>query len=353
MKQNAAWLVVFAVLLVAWRARSRLPAFLLGAAVPFAMTCGLLAALGSFDSFWFWATVYPRQYAGMQPIWSTWPNFRANLPLAVGWTLGFWLLAALGLLRRKLAGFTRLFLLGLCVFSFLAVASGFYFRPQHFQLMLPGVSLLAGVATSGLRDRVAARLSPLAGRATAAAVVLLPLLVFLTAEREFLFRMDGHRASRMVFGFNPFPESLEIARFIAENSQPDDRIAILGSEPQILFYARRRSATPFILVYEATRSHEHARMMQVAMIEAFERTRPRYVVVVNLPQSWTGAPSETLLSTWWMEKRVREFRRVGLIDILSETHTEYRWGEALGDERPRSRFWLAVWERREARPARS
>jgi hypothetical protein len=158
----------------------------------------------------------------------------------------------------------------------------------------------------------------------------------------------------MLFSFNPFPESLEIARFISENSQENDTVAILGSEPQIYFYAHRRSATPFILVYEAMQPHEYARSMQTEMIEALEKMRPRYLVYVNVPLSWLArSESEPLLNDWWLQNRLRDYRQVGQVDILSKNHTEYRWGAAVGDGKPRSRFWLSVWERKDVPPSSS
>lgn len=53
----------------------------------------------------------------------------------------------------------------------------------------------------------------------------------------------------MTYGLNPFPESLEIGRFIRENSAENDRIAVIGSEPQIYFYSDRRAATGHIYTY--------------------------------------------------------------------------------------------------------
>src|SRR2546430_16590114 len=52
-----------------------------------------------------------------------------------------------------------------------------------------------------------------------------------------------------MYGFNPFPESVALARLLRDHSTPDDRIFIFGSEPQILFYAGRRSASRYVFLY--------------------------------------------------------------------------------------------------------
>ncbi len=349
-KQNAALFVVFASILTAWRAPARLPALLIGATVPFASACALLAALGSFDSFWFWTMTYPTKYLTALPLEAAWFNFKARLPSVIRWTLGFWLVAAMGvvaLIRSGRAAHDRVFLLGLLLFSFLALSSGFYFRPQHFQMMLPAIALLVGMAANAGGGWVEARRGRGAARATAAALVLIPLATFLWGEREFLFRMDGPSASRMIFGFNPFPESREIANYLAEHSGENDTVAIFGSEPQIYFYARRRSATPFTLVYEAMQPHEYAHSMQEEMIEALEEERPRHLVFVNVPNSWlASSKSDPLLFDWWKQNAQRNYRQVGQINILAET--EYLWGEAVGEGKARSHFWISVWERKDA-----
>ncbi len=350
-KQNAALWTAFAALLVLWRAPSRLPALLIGAALPLAAVGLLLALSGSFASFWFWTVIFPFQYATAVPLESAWPILRANWLDAVRWTLGFWLLAAVGLAALswpERAGLARVFLPGLLGFSFLSLAPGFFFRSQHFQLLLPAVALLCGVAVSTIGARVEARLGPGAARAAMAALLLLPLATFLVGDRELLFRADGRRASRMLFGWNPFPESPEIARYLAEHGAEDDTVAIFGSEPQIYFHARRRSATPFILVYAPMQPHERARSMQRQMIDALEAAKPRHLVFVNVPQSWGITPeSERLLLDWFARKVARDYRLVGQIDILS-AGTEYLWDEAVGDGRAGSGSWVSVWERRDA-----
>ena len=158
----------------------------------------------------------------------------------------------------------------------------------------------------------------------------------------------------MIFGINPFPESREIANYLAEHSGEDESVAILGSEPQIYFYARRRSATPFILVYEAMKPHEYARSMQAEMIEALEKVRPRHLVVVNIPQSWLAtAESDQLLFDWWRQNRSGNYRQVGQVNILSETDTEYLWGEAVGEGKAGSRLGISGWEREDSPPSSS
>ena len=63
------------------------------------------------------------------------------------------------------------------------------------------------------------------------------------------------RFARTTYSLNPFPESLEIAKIIKASTSSRDRIAVLGSEPQIFFYSNRRSATGHIYTYALMEDH--------------------------------------------------------------------------------------------------
>jgi hypothetical protein len=54
-------------------------------------------------------------------------------------------------------------------------------------------------------------------------------------------------AVRMIYGPNPFSEAVRVAEYLQEHTNPTDTIAILGSEPEIYFYAHRHSATGYII----------------------------------------------------------------------------------------------------------
>jgi 4-amino-4-deoxy-L-arabinose transferase-like glycosyltransferase len=230
-KQNAALLAVFAALVVAWRTPTRLPAFLIASVIPLAAACGLLAASGSFESFWFWTVTYPGEYSTALAPEAAWFNFSRNLPLVVGWTLGFWLLAALGasaLLQRARAGFARVFLLGFLLFSFLALTPGFHFRYKHFQMLIPAISLLAGVAVSALAGWALAHRGRGVARATAAALVALPLVAFVTGERE-VFQMDAIAPVGCQLNCFRIPRD---RRFISENGRENVRSRSSAPSPR-------------------------------------------------------------------------------------------------------------------------
>lgn len=347
-KQNGAAFVLFGVLYALLRTagaregtglvRRLAPSLVLlgGGLLPYGVLCLALALVGAFENFWFWTTVYAYYYA-------------SNLSLADGLTL-FGLaftsgailattylvvaLAAVGaavlVWDRKVRSpgwFVGLFVL--C--SFAGTAAGLHFRPQYFLLLVPSVALLAGIAVDaaarGLRTR-----PPLLRIGVPLALAVLPLAHLVYTERTVFFELAPERVARAIWGINPFPESIEIARYIKARTAEGDRIAVLGSEPEIYFYAHRPAATGFIYTYALLENHRYASHMQRQMISEIDAAKPKFVVVVNVRPSWlerSGAVDLGWLSPWWGQYH-QDFERVGVADIGLD-RTTYAWGaDAIG-----------------------
>jgi hypothetical protein len=196
-----------------------------------------------------------------------------------------WALALLALLvPRRIGGSTRGFWLGWWIASAIGVSVGFHFRPHYFFQALPALVVLAGLYLAAMTERLLTRDRALAGAGLAASIAIaaLPPIV---ANREILLANDPDAISRSIYSMNPFPESVEIGRYIRETSEPDDRIYIVGSEPQILFYAERASATRYIFFYPLTGSYPDVLERQQEVVADISATRPLYVVWANLRSS--------------------------------------------------------------------
>jgi hypothetical protein len=360
MKQQGAVFVVFAALCALWngfrkravRKREMLTgvsALASGALLPFLLTGLAMYWSGVFERFWFWTFSYAREYATPAGLSDGIDMFLKRAPRAIGSAVPIWLLAAVGLvsLRWVRAKQGAVFAAGLLAFSFIGVCPGFLFRGHYFILMLPAVAVLAGLAVSSTRRYMMRRLRW-------AAWAPLPILAFLgcccyvvVQEKPIFFDLDPRMVSRITYGANPFPEALTIARYINEHSDPAAKIAVLGSEPEIFFYARRRAATGYLYTYPLMEKQRYARRMQEEMIAEIESARPEYVVSVAVPASWTEGPSTQRRILDWAEQYVGpRYDLEGVIDILSMDRTEYRWGDDARRYTPQSQYRLQVFRRK-------
>ena len=361
MKQQAVFLVLFGgiVLLIHEFKRSprnlktsaaRLSVFALAAATPY--LCVVLVALstGSFDQFWHWTVEYASQYAGVKT-WAMASNlFMMTFKSIITGVWGFWVLGLLGaaaLNFTALDGRKRLILTLFVLFSFLCVCPGFYFRNHYFIVFLPALSLLIGVAILFLNER-AAKLKVSGARYLPLALFVLVAASSLYSHRKHFFTYSAEEVCTWQYGSNPFAQTLEIARYIQKNTTESDRIAVFGSEPQIYFYSKRKSATGILYVYPLMENQPYSLEMQQMTRADIEQNRPKYIVVVKSPFSWLiREDSNRQILQWYEQYAVMHYDLVGVADIIGPGNTQYVWGEAALQYKVHGQASVFVLERRD------
>jgi len=321
--------------------------FALCAAAPLLLTCLLLWTVGVFDSFWFWTVTYARTYVKQLPLELALAQFTARASRVVSEAPLTWGLVGIGLTAIGWNAQTRRhwpFLVLFALFSFLAICPGFYFRPHYFVLTLPAAALLVGVGVGAVTRLLVSRTTPLIGYGVGGALAVVCLAAAVIPQREFLFTMAPSEVARVTYGRNPFPESLEIAEIIRSETAETDRIAVIGSEPQIYFYAARRGATGYIYTYGLMEKHDFALQMQQEMIREIRTADPAALVFVNVWTSWLEKPESHRLIFSWFERYRREFKLTAVVDISAEGARYYR-GADLAELRRRPRNSVEVYTR--------
>jgi 4-amino-4-deoxy-L-arabinose transferase-like glycosyltransferase len=266
----------------------------------------------------------------------------------------FWAMALCGLAIPRLAGRReRLLLGGWALASTVGVCIGLRFREHYFIQVLPALAALGGVAAGGAARVLLAR----TGRAPA--WVGLSALVLVTAAPPVYANWGTLRAgspnaiSRKIYGLNPFPESLEIARYIRSTSDEGDSVYVVGSEPQIFFYARRRSATRYIFFYPLTGAYPDAAARQREVMREVIAARPRYVVRTNIPASLLiTRNSERYVFEETLRWLSREYRLEFVALVAGEQpEFDFVYGAeakrvtAEGAEEQQPLLWIAVYRR--------
>lgn len=321
----------------------------LGGIIPLFLTIFLLATAGVLGKFWLWTFTYARAYTGIVTLPQGWENFQFAVKMLTATSPGLWCLALCGAAMLFLVPSLRpwrRFVTAFTLVSLLAVCPGLYFRRHYFIILLPAIGILAGFTAAGIF-----KLQHVFSRPAFMTGLLFSLAagISLWTERDIFFRLSPDRACREVYGPNPFPESLNIARYIEEHSPSDARIAVFGSEPQISFYSRRHSATGYIYMYPLMEKQPLAAMMQQEMIQEIETAKPRYIVLVSVPTSWLrSADSQPILFNW-MDGYLAKIRLAGFVEILQDG-TYYSWNlppaatlTTLIKNR-KSDYWIAVLE---------
>ncbi len=309
------------------RTASSLMALSLGAAIPFAVMCALLYTSGVFDEFWFWTFSYAREYVSVTPLSVGLGRLRSEAANIFLSSPLLWIFSAAGIffpLWDKKHRSAWPFITALLFFSFLAVVPGYFFRPHYFMYILPAASLLFAGTTRALP----AMFNKKGGLATAILSAVLAA-AFIFTQRSAL-ASTPEALSREMYGYNPFPEALVIADYISKNTAPGDRIAVLGSEPEIYFYSNRRAATGFMYTYALMERQRFAIDMQKKMMDEVRTSKPSYAVFVDIKFSW-GANEDSALDIfgWLREYMAEEYTLAGMVDLKAPQTRKYSWGHEI------------------------
>jgi hypothetical protein len=353
MKQPGVLFAAFGALDLLWNQRRHLRSgrrrvllrfgvFALAVCLPLAVTCLILWRAGVLPRFWFWTVTYARAYSSVVPLAGGVQVFFRTIPRVVSPNWALWILGGAGLVlawTRKPDRDSALFATMFLAFSFLTVCPGFYFREHYFILMLPAVALLAGAAVAAAGDHLSGALPVI--------IFVGVVMTSVIPQRYFFFHMGDAELSRRLYGPNPFPEAVAVADYIKNHSSSDARVAVLGSEPEIYFYAQRHSATDYIYTYALGEPQPYALQMQNEMIRDIEAARPEYIVAVNVTTSWLFQPTSPMrIFNWFSDYGPKHYDCVGVADIISTTNTVYHWENAAAAYQTRSPYFLRIFKRR-------
>jgi hypothetical protein len=304
-----------------WKILTRRGGILLaGMILPFVLTCLILWAAGVFDKFWFWTFSYARAYTNVIPLQQAGGNFVEASKVALPPNEYLWLLGAAGLLLlfcEKSIRRQAPWLLSLTIFSFLAMCPGFYFRQHYYIFLLPAWCLLIGVAVAAAVELLKKTPLPRPFQFAPVGIFLFVFGFVLSQHWELFFKFDALSIHRAAYGENPFIEAGEVARYIREHSAPEAKIAVLGSEPEIYFYAKRHSASGYIYMYPLMEPQPYAHTMQEEMIRQIETARPEFLLMVSFPFSWAGGGKSDQTVFRWFDQYRTNYESAGVMNYVS------------------------------------
>jgi len=256
------------------------------------LVLGLAATLGFFlihdggKSLWEWTVAFNRFYLASGAFGLASFLNRVHLFWNAWWIL-FLLPISLIIWRERRVWFW----IGLFLVAGLTTAASVY--GHYYITIMPFWALLGAVA---LRRLV--RLIPFSatGQArTIPLVVCLVVVLLCLTDIPWLTRTKKDFVAGKLRA--PFLESEAVAKRVGELTTPEDYIFVAGSEPQILYYSQRFSATRFVTVYPLMIPSPMAQRYQLDAIHDLQEHPPTIIVLVQLSASWlrrVNSPSDFL-----------------------------------------------------------
>ena len=236
---------------------------------------------GAVGAMWECAVAYTGEYA----------RLNGNvLERGAGWLLDpenrkAWVilsLAALGFCRRARVGWGWGAVLAVAWGVAMADANGHY-----YVMALPLAALGAGAGI----ERLAARCGR--GRAWIGATCVAVVFAVLLPGREWsALRCSPTQLSGWIYSGNPFREAEGAGQVVAALCPEEGTVHIVGSEPEVLWYARRRGTTRFDIAYPLTLPTRYAARFQTEALATLEKEPPAVVLVVPAGGGFGFGPFE-------------------------------------------------------------
>ncbi|HWF19669.1 MAG TPA: glycosyltransferase family 39 protein [Verrucomicrobiae bacterium] len=299
----------------------------LGALTATVAVLGFFAAKGGLTEFLNCTILFNRFYAASGSFSSA-EGFYSRLGLyATDW--GILLLGPLYFFSQPGCKEPRIwFWMGLFVTAWITTSISGY--GQYYILVMPFWAVLCAVAANRFSAWLAAKKKWNANMVRYPIIVTVVLLACAPDLSWILRTKEQFASNKRVEYSNPFRESETVAKHVAEMTSPDDTVYVAGSEPQILFYAHRRSATRFIIAYPLMIPTPLASLYQKEAMADLEKRRPKVMVFATMSQSWLqqdGTPPEFLA---YLKNLMRD--HYDLAGGSVRDGNEWRWKEPIGPQ---------------------
>jgi 4-amino-4-deoxy-L-arabinose transferase-like glycosyltransferase len=324
-------------------------AFMGGIFLPLLLCFFYLAYAGVLGKFYLWTFTYAKEYSSILSFNDIKLSFIGGFQSLFYFASLIWIIAGVGLIAmfsNKYNKQSRFLVLGLLIAGISALSVGFYFRPHYFILVLPAAALLFGIGLRFIFHIFSSASSPIVRYFPPIFTVTIAILGTIAAHWDVLYQFSPADVTEIVYHQNPFPYSTIIANIIKEKTSRDDKIAIIGNEPQFLFYSQRRSATSFIYTYSIAEDQPLAKQFRFEMMGQVESALPKLLIYTNIQPEWYKKPNNWKELEKWFFSYVKlhytpiaRFEYYNIRDTLLITDTNGLL------KKPTHVFWISMYEK--------
>ena len=320
-----------------------------GVSSVYALASLVLILQGAFDEFWFWCYEFPKVYVSELTLSEGVKWFYREFKGIVGSHLFFWITGALGSILiwfTQTDKYKKIFICLFALFSCMTIVPGLYFSGHYWIQLLPALCLLIGVSFYFVKGLLSKFVNSKVTVSVVFGIFVIAVGRDITNQREYYFNPDYTKILRQVYNGNPFPESIIIADFIKERTTKTDTIALIGSEPQVYFYADRRCPSKHSYFEYLVFGHPKHVEWQKEFMSDIEKAMPKYMVLFFHRLSLMGDPNADMeIYTRFFELADAHYRVVGVAD-MAPSGTVYVWNEDLEGFRPKGPHRILIYERK-------
>jgi hypothetical protein len=205
----------------------------------------------------------------------------------------------------------RIFLLLFFACSFACVCPGGYYRPHYFQLMFPSAALLIalGIARCCIfwaKTTQKWQLNPVK-------LQIMGFCAFILAQFGYLFLWSPNEIMLNMYDGDVCTDMRSIGKMLPNLTDSNDKIGILGGEPQVYFYANRMASTGFLYHYPLIEHQPYAIPMSKQFVTETEKVRPKIFIYSYQINSKTHNQVTSNYLNHWKKQFCNDYDMIGKI----------------------------------------
>jgi hypothetical protein len=313
----------------------------------------LIYLKGSFNEMLFWTFDVPKNYVSKVTLEEGEKFFGYTKDAIFNFNKFFWIYPLLSLFIFFIKGISwriKFLIITLAILSFFTIVPGFYFYGHYWIQLIPGLSILAAATTYGINHIITAifKLNSPFLKYIYIGIFTISIYSHVSKFKQYYFNPNYDIILRNTYGNNPFPETMEVAKYMNAFLQPDDKIALLGSEPQFFIYTNRNALSKHIFFYSLVTDMPQHKEWQREFSKDVELAKPKYLIYYNIPISLLVQPNTDRYIFDWANKYVTEnYNIIGLVDMIPGQRANYVWREQLNNYKPQAQEQIFIYERKQ------
>jgi len=320
--------------------------------IPILFTLFIVWYRGAAEDFKIWMVDIQKLYVSVISFSQGLTYLEGNMKAFTQDYYYLWVLAFIGPILiwfTKTSLFNKIFVSGIFVFCFFTVVPGYHYYGHYFLQWIPAVAASVGATIYSIQS-ILERIT----KSTLVSSSIVVIIFFVAASnniskmKDYYFKSNHTRILRAVYGLNPFPESMVVAKHLNSIMKPEDEIAVFGNEIQMYVYTNRVSPSRFAGSGALVEfPHPKQKEWVDEFISDVEKAAPKYLVYYDHQISWLANPRSDLSIFSWFNKFSNDYYKIiGYADMFDD-QTLYVWGTEEVLKKPtRSKFRILLYEKK-------
>jgi hypothetical protein len=261
--------------------------WILGGIIPLLGSVIVIWASGTFQDAKFWLYDYSHLYATSTNEDKVLMYFQVSWKLISEGYEGYFILAVIGLVAlwwSRLSLAVKIFISAWTLLSALTIVPGMRFYGHYYLVAFPAMCISGAMLFYTLGTRV------FGNNRMPIAMTVLGLLWgahHVVVNRNLYINPPLRLISRIFSPGNPFPEHQLLAAELNKVLQPDDTVAMFGSDPQYFVYLNKTSPIRHVYMpFISKGQFPEALVWQKETVDRLKETRPKYVIFNSYPYAW-------------------------------------------------------------------